>query len=73
MAYVSNNVKEAVSNCKGVLHWEGYDNVESSDEIVNALLKEHFCTRRKKLLGRSDSFILESKKGVESFSTSEVL
>ena len=61
---VSNNFKGAISEYKGVLHWEGYDYEELPDEIMEALLSEPFFTRRMKMLSRPDGFMLYGKLGL---------
>ena len=40
--YISNNLKGAISEYKGVLHCEGYDYEEFLDEIMEAPLSEPF-------------------------------
>ena len=72
-SYVSNNLKGAIFEYKGVLHCEGYDYEKFPDEIMEAPLSEPFFTRRMKLLSRPDGFILYGKLGVGFFSTSELL
>ena len=72
-SYISNNVKGAISEYKGVLHCEGYDYEEFPDEITETLLSEPFFTRRMKMLSRPDGFMLYGKLGVDFFSTSELL
>ena len=72
-SYISDNFKGAISECKGVLHCEGYDYEEFPDEIMEAPLSEPFFTRRMKMLSRPDSFMLYGKLGVDFFSTSELL
>ena len=71
--YISNKFKGAISEYKGVLHCEGYDNEELPDEIMEASLSEPFFTRRMKMLSRPDGFMLYGKLRVEFFSTSELL
>ena len=71
--YISNNFKGAISEYKGVLHCEGCDYEEVSDEIMEAPLSEPFFTRRMKMLSRPDGFMLYGKLGVDFFSTSELL
>ena len=56
--YNSNNFKGAISEYKGVLHWEGYDYEEFPDEIMEAPLSEPFSTRRMKMHSRADGFVL---------------
>ena len=68
-SYISNNLKEAISECKGVLHCEGYDYEEFSDEIMEAPLSEPFFSRRMKMLSRHDDFMLYGKMGDDIFST----
>ena len=72
-SHISNNFKGAISEYKGVLHFEGYNYEEFPDEIMEAPLSEPFFTRRKKMLSRPDGFMLCGKLGVEFFSTSELL
>ena len=72
-SYVSNNFKGDIFEFKGVLHCEGYDYEEFTDEIMEAPLSEHFFTRRLKLFSRPDGFMLYGKLGVDFFSTSELL
>ena len=72
-SYISNNFKGAISEYKGVLHCEGYDYENISDEIMEAPLSEPFFTRRMKMLSRPDDFMLYGKLGVDFFSTSELL
>ena len=71
-SYISNNFKGAISEYKGVLHCEGYDYEDFSDEIMEAPLSEPFFTRRVKMLSRPDGFMLYGKLGVDFFSTSEL-
>ena len=72
-SYISNNFKGAISENKGVLHCEGYDYDEFPDEIMEAPLSEPFFTRRMKMLGRLDGFMLYGKLGADFFSFSELL
>ena len=72
-SYISNNFRGASSEYKGVLHCEGYDYKEFSDEILEAALSETFFTRRMKMLSRPNGFMLYGKLGVDLFSTSELL
>ena len=69
---ISNNFKEAITAYKGVLHCEGYDYEQDTEDISNPLL-DSFFTRRMKLLSRPDSFMLYGKLGIDIFSTSELL
>ena len=55
------------------MHYEGYDYEKFLDEILEALLSEHFATRRMKMLSRPDGFMLYGKLGFDPFSTSELL
>ena len=64
-SYISNNFKGAISEYKGVLHCEGYDYEEFPDEIMEEPLSEPFFTRRRKMLSRSDGFMLYGKLGVD--------
>ena len=72
-SYFFNNFKVAISEYKGVLHCERYDNEELPDEIMEAPLSEPFFTKKMKMFSRPDSFMLYSKLGVDFFSTSELL
>ena len=72
-SYISNNFKGAITEYKRVLHCDGYDYEEFPDEIMEAPLSGPFFTRRRKMLGRSDGFMLYGKLGVDFFSTSELL
>ena len=71
-AYISNNFKAAISEYKGVLHCEGYDNEQDPEDIANPLPDPIF-TRRIKLLSRPDNFMLYGKVGIDFFSDSELL
>ena len=62
-SYISNNLKGAIFEYKGVLHCEGYDYEELPDEILEAPLSEPFLTRRMKMLSRPDGFMLYGKLG----------
>ena len=64
-SYISNNVKGAISEYKGVLHCEGYDYEEFPDEIMEAPLSEPFFAGRMKMLSRPDGFMLYGKLGVD--------
>ena len=73
-SYISHNFKGALSECKGVLHCEGYDYEEFPDEIMEAPLSDFFFTRRMKMLSRPDGFMLYGGKlEVDFFPTSELL
>ena len=72
-SYISINFKRAITENKGVLHCEGYDYEDFSDEIMKAPLPEPFFTRRMKMLCRPDGFKLYGKLEVDFFSTSESL
>ena len=72
-SYISNSFKRAISESKGVLHCEGYDYEEFLHEIMEAPLSEAFFTRRMKMLGRPDGFMLFGKLGVDFFFFSELL
>ena len=71
-SYISNNIKAAISEYKGVLHFEGYDYEKNPEDIRNPLPDPSF-TRRMKLLSRPDSFMLYDKLRIDFFSTSELL
>ena len=72
-SYISSNFKRAISDYKGVLHWEGFDYEEVRDETMEALLSEPFFTKRMKMLSRPDGFMLCGKLGVDFLSSSELL
>ena len=57
-SYNPNNFKGAISEYKGILHYEGYDYEEFPDEIMKALLADLFFIRRMKMLSRPDGFML---------------
>ena len=71
-SYISNNLKAAISEYKGVFHCEGYDYEQDPEDITNPL-PDPFFTRRMKLLSRPDGFMLNGKLGIDFFSTSELL
>ena len=71
-SYISNNFKAAASECKGVLHCEGYDYEQDPEDITDPL-PDPFFTRRMKLLSRPDGFMLYGKLGIDFFSNSELL
>ena len=71
-SYISNNLKGAISEYKGVLHCESYDYEEFPDEIMEAPLSEPFFTSRMKMLSRPDGFMFYGKLGVDFFSTPEL-
>ena len=71
-SYISNNFKKAISEYKGVLHYEGYDYEQDPEDISNPL-PDPFFTKRMKLLSRPDGFMLYGKLGIDFFSTSELL
>ena len=71
-SYISNIFKSAISEYKGVLHCEGYDYEQDSEDIANPL-PDPFFKRRMKLLSRPDGFMLYGKVGIDFFSTSELL
>ena len=72
-SYISNNFKGAISEYKGVLYCEGYDDEEFPDEVMEAPLSEPFFSRRMKIISRPDGFMLYGKLGVDFLSTSELL
>ena len=71
-SYISNNFKAAISEYKGVLHCEGYDYEQDTEEISNPL-PDPLSTKRMKSLSRPDVFMLYSKLGIVFFSISELL
>ena len=71
-SYSSNNFKGAISEYMGILHCEGYDYEQDSEDNTNPLPDPYF-TSRMQLLSRPDGFMLYGKLGVDFFSTSELL
>ena len=71
-SYISNNFEAAISDNKGVLHCEGYDNEQDPEDISNPQ-SDPFFTRRMKPLSRPDGFVLYGKLGMHFSSTSELL
>ena len=71
-SYISNNFKAVISEYKGVLHCEGYDNEQDPEGLINPL-PDPFFTRRMKLLSRPDGFMSYGKLGIDFFWTSELL
>ena len=71
-SYISNNFKSIISEYKGVLHCEGYDYEQDTEDISNPL-PDPFFTTRMKLLSRPDGFKLYGKVAIDFFSTSELL
>ena len=69
---LTNNFKEAITECRGVLHCEGYDYGQDPEDFANPL-PDPFFTRRMKLLSRPDGFRLYGKLWIDFFSTSELL
>ena len=63
-SYISNNFKGAITEYKGVLHCEGYDYEQDSEDITNPP-PDPFFTRRMKLLSRPDGFMLCGKLGID--------
>ena len=72
-SYLSNSFKGAISEYKGNLNCEGYDSEQFPAEIVESPLSEPIFTMRMKLLSRHDSFMLYGIKGIDFFSTPELL
>ena len=70
-AYISINLKEAISEYKRVLHCDGYDYEKFPVEFMEGLLTEPFFTRRIKLINGSDGCLLCGK--LDFFSTSKML
>ena len=54
------------------MHCEGYDYEQDPQDSDNAL-PDPFFTRKMKLLSRPDGFMLYGKRGIDFFSTSELL
>ena len=71
-SYISNILKRAITEYKGVLHFEVSDYEQDPEDFTNTLL-EHFFTWRMKLLSRPDGFMLYGKLGIAIFSISERL
>ena len=65
-SYISNNLKAAISEYKGVLHYEGYYFEQDLEDISNPL-PDPFFTRRMKLLSRPEGFMLYGKLGIDFF------
>ena len=65
-SYISSNFKAAISEYKGILHCEGYDYEQDTEDIANPL-PDPFFTRRMKLLSRPDGFMLYGKLGIDFF------
>ena len=70
-SYISNNLKAAISEYKGVLHCEGYDYEQDPEDISKPLVDPFFT--RMKLPSRTDGFMLYGKLGIDFLSTSELL
>ena len=67
--HLSNNFKSTLSDCKGVLHCEGYDYEEDPENLVDG----PFFTRRMNFYSRPDGFKLFGKLGIDFLTTSELL
>ena len=65
-SFISNHFKAAICEYKGVLHCEGYDYEQDTDDNAN-LLPDPFLTWRMKLLSRPDGFMLYGKLGIDFF------
>ena len=72
-SYIFNNFNQGISEYKGVLHCEEIDSEECPDYIMDAPLSQPFFTRRMKMLGRPDGFMMYDKLRVDFFSTSALL
>ena len=68
-AHISNNFKSTLSDYKVVLHCEGYDYEEDTENLLQGL----FFTRRMKLYSRTEGFMLYGKLGIYLLTTSELL
>ena len=68
-SHISNNFKSTLSDYSGVLHCEGYDYEEYSENLVEG----PFFTRRMKLYSRPDGFMLYGKLVNDFPTTSELL
>ena len=71
-SYISNNFQAAISEDKGVLHCEVFDNEQDPEDITKPLV-DPFFTRRMKLLSRLDCFMLYGKLGIDFYPTLELL
>ena len=71
-SYISNNLKAAISEYKGILHCEVFDHKHDLEDISPCLV-DPFFTRRMKLLSRPDGFVLYGNLGIDFFTTSELL
>ena len=71
-SYISNIFRGAITEYKGVLHCEGFDYEQDTEDIANPRT-DPFFTRRTKLLSRADGFMLYVKVGIDFFSISELL
>ena len=71
-SYISNNFEGGITECKRVLHREGYDHEEYPEDNANPV-PDPFFRRRMKLLSRPDGFMLYGKLGIDFFSNSELL
>ena len=71
-SYISDNFKAAISEYNGVLHCKVYDYEQNPEDISNPL-SDPFFTKRMKLLGRPDGFVLYGELGIDLFSNSELL
>ena len=68
-SHISSNFNGTLSNYKGVLHCEGYDDEEDPEN----LLEGPIFTTRMKLYSRPDGFMLYGKLGIDFLTTSELL
>ena len=71
--YTSNKLNGAISEYKGVFHFEWYDYKKTSRLNYRNAFVSSFFIRRRKILRRPDGFMLYGNLGVEFFSTSELL
>ena len=68
-SHISNIFKNTLSDYKGVLHCEGYNYEEDSENLVEG----PFFTRRMKLYSRPDGFMLCGALDIDFLTTSEPL
>ena len=68
-SHIPNNFKSTLTDYKGVLHCEGYDNEEDPEN----LLEGPFFIRRMKLYSRPDGSMLYGKLSIDFLTTSELL
>ena len=68
-SHISSSFKSTLTDCKGVLHCEGYDYEEEPENLFEG----PFFFRRMKLYTRLDGFMLYGGLGIDFLTTSELL